>query len=1076
MPGLSLLHTAASELKPRETRLERAYFERIAARASTLSERIAGEYRPLKRQERPELAAQRLHQFRLKAALGDERQFARRLTWLSLAEDDLIPLLGDVERVGPLPAWVEVLSAALGAKPAAETARLACLHPFGELVTGFAEVGMARVKAHQAASLCDEVWPDLLADLLGRLSQLAAPAFYECFEVQRRAARDLAASDGLFRSFIDDLRRGGLTSFFAEYSSLARLLASAVEMWSSFITELVAHYDRDAARLSAAFELAPPLGRIARLRCSLSDPHDGGKTVAYLESEHGLRVYYKPRNLAIEVAWYELVGALNARGHDMKTCRVLDCDDHGWVEPVRHAECRDASEARAFYERAGKLLCLQYALGATDCIYDNIVASGDQPVLIDQEACLHPVLERPTTHSSAELAADGIVARSVLRTGFLPAWLLGPSGRCVDISGLGAEPGQSTPYKKRRWRGVNTDSMTREWRYTSISRSEHRAVLRGTLIRAADHVAQVTSGFCAMYATLLDARDELMAPGGALADFSSSTVRLLFHPTRFYSLLLERLEAPSFLREGVDRSLELELVSRLYLGTGHEADFVPVLAAELAALERADIPRFQIGAGEQALELPNGGKLENAFPVTAFEQAQRRLRSLSPADQALQTAFIEAALRLSVDASDHVGSSEAAQCAGSTTPSSGEAGLSFDELTRAALEIAGSLEDGAIRIEGQGVTWIAPQLILQTGYRELRPLRMDLYGGLGGVALFYSALHRVCGSGKEVALSLLAPLASYLTRVSAQGLVEAGYSLGATGGVGGFLYLLARCSALLDEPRFLDAAERVVDSFSPEWIAKDRSFDVMTGAAGAAIGLVCHAAATRSQRALDLAVLCGEHLLRYQRPAPFGGAAWPSPRGACLTGMSHGAAGIALALARLSAATSDTRFARAALSGMAFESAVFDREAQNWPDYRNGANGGVGYRAAWCHGAAGIGLSRLACRAVLPAADLDPDIERAVTAVVREGLHDHDHLCCGNAGRIALLNAAEGVGVAASREHSAALMKRVVLRARERGYRLGEHRPEKLLDPSLFQGVSGIGLQLLRCAAPEQVPCVGMWE
>jgi lantibiotic modifying enzyme len=75
-----------------------------------------------------------------------------------------------------------------------------------------------------------------------------------------------------------------------------------------------------------------------------------------------------------------------------------------------------------------------------------------------------------------------------------------------------------------------------------------------------------------------------------------------------------------------------------------------------------------------------------------------------------------------------------------------------------------------------------------------------------------------------------------------------------------------------------------------------------------------------------------------------------------------------------------------------------------------------------------------------------------------------------------LLNAAEGVGVAASREHSAALMKRVVLRARERGYRLGEHRPEKLLDPSLFQGVSGIGLQLLRCAAPEQVPCVGMWE
>src|SRR5262249_5323282 len=81
-----------------------------------------------------------------------------------------------------------------------------------------------------------------------------------------------------------------------------------------------------------------------------------------------------------------------------------------------------------------------------------------------------------------------------------------------------------------------------------------------------------------------------------------------------------------------------------------------------------------------------------------------------------------------------------------------------------------------------------------------------------------------------------------------------------------------------------------------------------------------------------------------------------------LAGYSHGAAGISLALLELFARTGDTRFRDAALGGFAYERRYFSPEQQNWPDFRAFASPNpqqLGYSLAWCHGAPGIGLSRI---------------------------------------------------------------------------------------------------------------------
>jgi hypothetical protein len=46
----------------------------------------------------------------------------------------------------------------------------------------------------------------------------------------------------------------------------------------------------------------------------LSDPHNGGRTVAIVESANGTRVVYKPRSLAADVAFAEFVCWMNAAG------------------------------------------------------------------------------------------------------------------------------------------------------------------------------------------------------------------------------------------------------------------------------------------------------------------------------------------------------------------------------------------------------------------------------------------------------------------------------------------------------------------------------------------------------------------------------------------------------------------------------------------------------------------------------------------------------------------------------------------------------------------------------------------
>ena len=176
-----------------------------------------------------------------------------------------------------------------------------------------------------------------------------------------------------------------------EYPVLARLVESEVTQGVEVVAEFFTRLANDWDDLWKRFSPNQDPGKLVSMKAAASDPHKGGRSVMIAKFASGLKLVYKPRSLAVDVHFQELLKWLNARnpGITLRPLAVLSHADYGWVAFARTVTCRTKAEIRRFYERQGAYLALLYALDATDFHYENLIASGEHPVLIDLEALFH---------------------------------------------------------------------------------------------------------------------------------------------------------------------------------------------------------------------------------------------------------------------------------------------------------------------------------------------------------------------------------------------------------------------------------------------------------------------------------------------------------------------------------------------------------------------------------------------------------------------------------------------------------------------------------------------------------------
>lgn len=988
--------------------------------------------------------------------------------------------------------------------------------------------GVARRRlAHEVSTLVEEseagtdvpfdskTAPDLL---LGQLAIRLGGLFGRTLVLELQIARLEERLEGdtteeRFASFLREMSRpGALRDLLARYPVLARRTVTVLDAWVQASLDFFRHLLEDAPSLARTFGDPDAdsrgwtgLGRLVEARGGAGDSHRGGRSVIHVrfelsgddlsgddlsgeDSSRGseLRLVYKPRSLAVEARFQELLAWLNERsfGTPFRTLALVDRHDHGWVEHVEAGPCRDEEEVRRFYRRQGGYLALLHLLEATDFHHENLLAAGEHPVLVDLEALFHPHVEGEAIQRPDR--TYGYALRdTVLRVGLLPQRVWGSRDKAgVDLSGLGSPKGQKLPRPSLRVEDAGTDRM----RFASGEVTLPGAANRPRLaveedespqdVELLDFAQPLEAGFREVLDLCRRHRDELLALDGPLEGFRDTEVRVVFRPTRGYALLLAETYHPHVQGDGLDLDL---LLDRLWSGVPDRPFLQSLIPWERRDLWAGDVPIFTTRPGSRDLFAAQGERIPGFFDQPALDRVRERLqRRLSDDQVELQAWILDGSLQ-AVRLERRGFERAAYEHQPTPAPAAREellatARLAGDRL--ATLALTGPEE----------AHWLAVQAVAE-GAWSLAPAIPDLYIGLPGIALFLGFLGSLEEDpGSRTRFTSLARKALETQRRQIREAAEVVPGIGGFNGWGGVIYALTHLGTLWQDEALWNEAEEIAREHVAGAIEDDEHLDVVAGAAGALLALLVLAARRPDGPALALARRCGEHLVTRAEPQTRG-LGWPMPMAGsrALAGISHGVAGIALALLRLDAATGDHRFRDAALAGLEYERSLYSPEHRNWPDLRvrpasdesspreEEIHGESRYICAWCHGAAGVGLARVAGLPHLDDAEVREEIAAAVATTLETGFGGNHSLCHGDLGNLLLLYRAAAFGDFETEDpdpmrtvarHAGGVLRGIEEHGFLPGLAVGTE------PPGLMVGLAGMGWALLQLAEPDRVPDV----
>lgn len=362
--------------------------------------------------------------------------------------------------------------------------------------------------------------------------------------------------------------------------------------------------------------------------------------------------------------------------------------------------------------------------------------------------------------------------------------------------------------------------------------------------------------------------------------------------------------------------------------------------------------------------------------------------------------------------------------------------------------------------------------------------KSDIYGGTSGVAMFLAFLYRFSRDRQH----LRVVEGAVNQAISLDDKLVSQRRYGVYFGVSGVALSYLRIGQCLQREELIKRGIGLLKSIS-EMPDDAAMIDVIAGSAGLIPVMLSFARSYQCEQLIQIARRHGEYLLK-QAIRDDKGVSWKTFVNANhenLTGYAHGVAGIISALLELYAETSDRRFLQTALDGLRYESYWYSERKKNWVDLRplknqdslqNDSEFSCGM--AWCHGAPGIGLSRLRSSVLLPDHEgirADLEVALATTAASlsapwKPGNGNYS-LCHGAAGNAELM-------LMAGQQLGRPELTRIAEKVGEEGieFYVKQGLPWPCGNggagetPNLMLGTAGIGYFYLRLYDPVAVPSV----
>jgi lantibiotic modifying enzyme len=372
----------------------------------------------------------------------------------------------------------------------------------------------------------------------------------------------------------------------------------------------------------------------------------------------------------------------------------------------------------------------------------------------------------------------------------------------------------------------------------------------------------------------------------------------------------------------------------------------------------------------------------------------------------------------------------------------------------------------------------------ETAFAAIGP---HLYSGTTGVALFLAELYGQTRDAqfKSVSVAALKRSLHYLKRHPVQNSPLSVFSAHL-----GVAYVTARFVDIGLGDGLEDDLQWLIDQ-SLDALKAPHLLDLINGNAGAIPVLLALARRPGFQMCLDAARTCGEELCS-TAIRQNGLCVWDTERAVGpgmnappMTGFSHGASGMALALLELYAQTGSAAFLDTARRAFAYEDTFFSRGSGNWLDLRaphrvvEDELAGT-FATVWCHGAPGIGLARLRAMSLDP--ESRDDYERmarialtTTTSAIEQSLatpRSDATLCHGLSGlaEVALIFG-EVLDDDGCRALAADTASKIIRLYGDRGDWPSGTTTGKL-NPTLMLGNAGVGHQFLRLHAPQDISSI----
>ena len=1049
--------------------------QQLAFNTYSLSERLALLDIPIQ-DLNGDIASQRLQAWQKIAAKNDPIKFSHRLLWSNLNKDRVLAALADGEPTEkykvPISDWLiclqSVLNIANNYSPnsSQETIQHQCFKPeypipFESVYVPFLVV--AENNLPFLNYLAPEAKNHLLRSLLKNLAKIGTSTLigeFETFRGNNNSLRDFLLMHIIhkqkqkFQSFLELLFKDGLWGLFQKYPVLAKLLSLAVIFWCESISEFQSRLEQDWKEIEKCFSPNQSLTQVVDCQCNLSDSHNRGRSVLIITFDTGLKIVYKPRNLAIDSAFNDILDWCNQQSSLLRLLpiSILNRENHGWMEFIPNLLCENELSVKRFYKRCGMLLALLYVLECTDCHQENLIANGEYPVFIDGETLFHHHIKTTSkTHYTALENASQILESSVLRTLLLPQWGILPNDTLtVDISGLG---GKTQSYETLILKHINTDGMRLEIGQTSTIQG-NAPTLRGETIEMSSYQLEVTEGFQKMYLVLLAQKEFLLSKDSPLQAFEQIKVRFVFRNTQTYYTILQNSYDPKYMRKGVDRSIALESLSRAFLTSNQCSPYWAILEAEIQSLEQMDIPFFTTFTNDVNIHSHNKWEVDiEAFSQPSFTVVQNNLRSLSIERLQTQLTMIEGALQARYRQELSLPTSPIPINTQNSDDDADQA------LLKTAIMLGETVKSKGITGSDSGLAWIGLTYKPAISRFRWQVLGGGLWDGNIGIALFFAALAKITGKPHwyEYTEQALVPLQAAFANLNTYQQRRIASDIGVAG-LGAMIYGLETISKLLSSQKFVLTSDKILECITPELIKSDIYFTALNGSAGGILGLL--SIAESSPIALELARECGNHLVRQKGS---------NEKTLKPIGFSSGMAGIAYSLLRLYKATGEEIYLETAKEAITYERLSFNPQTGIWTDFGNNP---PRISMSWADGETGIGLARLGGLSALDTLDIREEIDHALQAIKRYSLWGENDLMSGNCGRIeTLLFAAKTLN-----DPDLLALAKSWCRSIQESHELLVKNENDLINPSFLHGISGIGYTLLRFIYPDLLPCVLLWQ